>query len=582
MSKAKKNKSKTLEQRVLARLMVADVDGAEPLIEQMIEEDEENPVALALMAEVCHLRGASQDALGLVALAIERAPDNPSYLESFISYAKRLSFSFSEYNPLMFRTVQACVVRDDINCAQLWHLWLALLNVHPDLSALRKADISFGDKKTAELVTHPFFIGGLNNLVVIDSGFERLLVMLRDALRQSLRAEKALWSSPDILRVASSLARYAYAVEYIFDQSDEETRWVEELRQRASKTPSDLSAEEIAVFACYDTLATLPATAALLAVCDAEAALKPIADMQIREADRLAKIRQNIPSVTPVDDSASAAVQGQCDAIPYPRWIHLPVNKMPGRLERQLPQDARILVAGCGTGFEAVQVATALPKADILAVDLDGVNLSYAIARVQDAGMENIRFAQGDILRMADRVERYDYIRSTGVLHHMQDPQAAWQSLRNILKPRGIMRVALYSEYGRQDVAAARAVIAEKGFAATREGMKDFRRQIDKLLPADVCQSLRRRGDFYQLSMLHDLLFDVREHRFTLPQLAEILAALKLEFVQFDLVPGALRAFKEMHGPSADEQDLQKWDALEKEKPETFRAMYQFWCRAGK
>ncbi|MBW7911337.1 MAG: methyltransferase domain-containing protein [Alphaproteobacteria bacterium] len=576
------DKANKMEQRVLACLLRGDVDGAERWVEQMLEADEDNPVALALMADICQLRGEFQDALGLLALAIDQAPQEHVYLDSFVRLAKQMSFAFTQHNDLMFRTVSACLVRDDLNCAPLWQIWLGLLATHPELSCLLRAEISFSDKKTAAAVLHPFFVRGLNHLIVLDSGFESFLAKLRNTLRQELAAEQPLWPREDFLRLASALAHYACMVEYIFDVTEEEAKWTADVRKALAENPAVARAEVIAVLACYEMLGTLPFAAALLPVCDAFDVLKPIADLQIREPERRLKIMQDIPAVTPIDEGISAQVQGQYEVFPYPRWTYLPLAVSPGEHERKLRPDAKILVAGCGTGYESAFVALMLPKADVLAFDLSRLSLAYAIARAQDLNMKQITFAHGDILRMGERADRYDYIRSSGVLHHMEDPRAGWQVLCSILKPRGLMRIALYSEYARQDVVAARKVIAEKGFKATAESMREFRRQVDTLLPPDICASLRKRGDFYQMSMLCDLLFHVQEHRFTLPQLAEMLSSLGLEFLGFSLPAGAAEAFREMHGPSADDKDLQKWDALEQARPETFRAMYQFWCRAKK
>src|SRR6218665_410918 len=459
MSKAKTNKGSMLEQRVLSCLLRGDLDGAEALIEQMIEADEDNPVALALMADVCQMRGELQDALGLMALAIERAPTEKTYLQSFIACAKRMSFSFSQYNDLMFRTVAACVTRDDLNCTPLWQLWLALLGVHPDLSALL-SDKSFDDKKMAALAAHPFFVGGLNNLIVVDEAFEKRLVSLRATLRRELNAEKPLWAREDFLRVAAGLSRYACVTEYIFDITGEELRWMDETCQRFAQNPAAARAEEVAVFACYEMLGTLPFAAALLPVCNVEMALKSVADLQISEPERLAKIAQGLTAVTPMEAGISEQVQGMYETFPYPRWTYLPFAVTPGKHERKLPEDARILVAGCGTGYEAALAGLMMPKSDILAIDLSRLSLSYAVARAQDMDLQNIKFGHGDILRMADRPERYDYILSAGVLHHMADPMAGWRVLRDILNSSGLMRIALYSEYGRQDIVAARQVIA--------------------------------------------------------------------------------------------------------------------------
>ena len=52
--------------------------------------------------------------------------------------------------------------------------------------------------------------------------------------------------------------------------------------------------------------------------------------------------------------------------------------------------------------------------------------------------------------------ERFDLVESSGVLHHMEDPQEGWRILTGLVKPGGLMKIALYSEIARQDVVAAR------------------------------------------------------------------------------------------------------------------------------
>lgn len=571
-----------LEQRALACLARNDLSGAEVWIEKMLDADEADAVALALMSDIYKQRGEFSNALGLLAMAIDNKPDEKGWLQSFVSCANRASFSFSEYNDLIFRALGVCIARDDIDCTPLWQMWLSLLGMHPDLRVLLSPSASFADEKNAALAAHPFFVDGLRNLVVPDMAFEKRVIDLRAALLGALAGGSgtAPWNRDDFLRLAGALARYACITEYIFDATDEETARLDVMRQSFEKSPDSARAEDLAVFACYELLGDLPFAPQLLAVCDSVPALCPLADLQIRERARLAEIAKSIPVFTSLDKGVSAQVRRQYETFPYPRWSYLPPFVNADIQERDLSPQGRWLVAGCGTGYEAALAGLMMPGVNIDAMDLSRASLSYAIARAQDLGLQNITFAQGDILRLADRDDRYDYILSAGVLHHMSDLLAGWKVLRSILKPKGLMRIALYSEYGRQDIVAARAVIKEKGFAATRKGMKDFRRQMSALLPADVCERLCKRGDFYQMSMLCDLLFHVKEHRVGLPQIVEMLSELELEFAGFDLPSGALTAFYDMHGPGADDKDLAKWDALEQSRPDTFRAMYQFWCRA--
>src|SRR6185312_7731228 len=127
-----------------------------------------------------------------------------------------------------------------------------------------------------------------------------------------------------------------------------------------------------------------------------------------------------------------------------------------------------ILVAGCGTGQHPIELALRLKDADVLAIDLSLASLAYAQRQSEALGL-NIRYAQADILRLADTGLHFDLIESSGVLHHMADPFAGWRALLSMLRPGGVMQVGLYSTTARRDIAAARALIAERGYGPTPE-----------------------------------------------------------------------------------------------------------------
>jgi hypothetical protein len=80
--------------------------------------------------------------------------------------------------------------------------------------------------------------------------------------------------------------------------------------------------------------------------------------------------------------------------------------------------------------------------------------------------------------------------------------------------------------------------------------------------------------------MYCDLLFHVQEHRFTLAEIEKILDDLSLEFLKIQVTPEVMEKFTATYKGKSALADLKKWDAFEKAHPETFRNMYQFWCRA--
>ena len=45
-----------------------------------------------------------------------------------------------------------------------------------------------------------------------------------------------------------------------------------------------------------------------------------------------------------------------------------------------------------------------------------------------------------------------DVIESSGVLHHLHDPQRGWRVLVSLLRPDGVMHIGLYSAAARSDI----------------------------------------------------------------------------------------------------------------------------------
>jgi len=218
------------------------------------------------------------------------------------------------------------------------------------------------------------------------------------------------------------------------------------------------------------------------------------------------------------------------------------------------------------------------PGSRILAIDLSRVSLAYAARRARESGLANIEFAQGDILELGGLAERFDVIQCSGVLHHLHEPMAGWRVLTGLLAPGGKMKVALYSEIARRSVAAARRLIADRGFGADPKGMRAARAAILALPGDDPARPVAGSIDFYSLSGCRDLLFHAQEHHTTLAGIAEMLGDLRLEFLgfEFEYVATRLQYLREFPlDPAAT--SLANWAEFEKRHPDTFSAMYQFW-----
>ncbi|WP_180142198.1 class I SAM-dependent methyltransferase [Sphingomonas sp. R-74633] len=291
-----------------------------------------------------------------------------------------------------------------------------------------------------------------------------------------------------------------------------------------------------------------------------------------------------MPSLGDSGDQISRAVRDQYEASPYPRWRAPPVPQRVSvaahlaALGAPQSEPLELLVAGCGTGFEPIDMARMDPSLRITALDLSAASLAYGQRMARERGVENLRFVQGDILDSDKLGGRFGMVSSTGVLHHMERPENGLSALAGVLKPGGVLRIALYSERARAWVSEAHDAIAAHGWDASPKGIRAFRAHVLALPAGTPLARLRESDDFYTLSGCRDLCFHVREHWYRLPAIGEMLTGAGLALLMLDAPPEAQARFAAMHG-DADRRDLALWDRVEAAHPHLFAGMFHLWAR---
>jgi SAM-dependent methyltransferase len=216
--------------------------------------------------------------------------------------------------------------------------------------------------------------------------------------------------------------------------------------------------------------------------------------------------------------------------------------------------------------------ALRFPQARVLAVDISRASLAYARRKSRELGLTNIGYGQADILKLAALDRRFDVIEAVGVLHHLADPATGWRVLLSLLRPHGLMLVGLYSETARQSLKAARSLIAERGYRATAADIRSCREELIQRFGMPPFR------DFSSLSGCRDLLFNVMEHEFTIPQIAAFIDANALSFLGFtQLPPATAKEFRQDFPASGAWQELDAWTSFERKHPLTFGNMYIFW-----
>jgi SAM-dependent methyltransferase len=109
----------------------------------------------------------------------------------------------------------------------------------------------------------------------------------------------------------------------------------------------------------------------------------------------------------------------------------------------------KILDAGCGNGRFAFYAAKY--GAEVWAIDLGP---AVEVAR-KNTESYNVNVVQADLHNPPFAFESFDFIYSIGVLHHLPDPEPAFQNLLRFLKPGGVVQIYLYWKPEQRPVKAA-------------------------------------------------------------------------------------------------------------------------------
>ncbi|MGY0560941.1 methyltransferase domain-containing protein [Luteimonas sp. A277] len=574
---------------------------------QALALDPDNPGTLSNRAMSLEALAQHERALEDYRQAVRASPDYDQAGYGLINTALAIGYLPTTPDPgfeeLLARALERPWARPQ-SIAPLAQAWLKrspdMARVLTDLDGLA-AGPGISDTRVAEasrvLAHNRLLVALLQHAVVTDIELERLLTRLRAAfLAETMRPDPPN-GEPALAAFHCALAMQCFLNEYVYANDAREQAGFRDLAARLGNALSrrqPVPVRWITAVASYMPLHQVPGYEYLLEQ-PGIAAAGPVIRQQVAAPLQERQLAAAIPAITPIRDTVSVQVREQYEQNPYPRWNNLPrhttrmglrtflKSRVAGTLPARLPgadgKPVEALNAGCGTGQHPIDMVQRIESIKLLAVDLSLASLAYAKRMAGEMQLQNIEFAQADILELGSIDRRFDLIESTGVLHHLADPAQGLAVLCRLLRDDGVMRLALYSEHARQSVAACRRYIAERGYRSTPEDIRRCRAELMSLEPGDPRREAMKFTDFYSMSECRDLLFHVQEHRFNLPDLRILLQRMSLDFLGFELQPGDLDGFRRRFPDPADRSDLLAWDAHERQNPDLFAGMYVFWVR---
>lgn len=241
-------------------------------------------------------------------------------------------------------------------------------------------------------------------------------------------------------------------------------------------------------------------------------------------------------------------VRQQYESLPYPardpedertRLLQPTICELPrinallwgGR--RAYDSTFQVLDAGCGTGDATVFLAEQLrgTGARVTALDLSTASLAIARQRLERRGLgDAVDLVHASIEDLPSLgLGPFDFVSTSGVLHHLPSPEAGLRALRSVLKTDGAIAVMVYGQYGREPVYLMQALlrwIAPHEFGEQRR-LRILRRALHAL-PADH-RGVRGLLDTPLFAAeiarsdagAYDLLLHSQDRAYTVPQILE-------------------------------------------------------------
>ena len=118
--------------------------------------------------------------------------------------------------------------------------------------------------------------------------------------------------------------------------------------------------------------------------------------------------------------------------------------------EKQFNDELKIFIAGCGTN-QAVYFSLKYPNSKIFAIDLSQTSISHNYDMIKKYNIKNLEIEKKSIFDIKIK-EEFDFIISSGVIHHTEDPKKALKILVNSGLKDSAINIMVYASYLRVGV----------------------------------------------------------------------------------------------------------------------------------
>jgi SAM-dependent methyltransferase len=185
--------------------------------------------------------------------------------------------------------------------------------------------------------------------------------------------------------------------------------------------------------------------------------------------------------------------------------------------------DLKILVAGCGT-WQAAKYALCHPDAQVVGIDVSATSIAHTDTLKQQYRLSNLEIRQLPLEQVPELQRQFDLIVSTGVIHHLADPDAGLRALAGVLEPKGALYLMVYAPYGRTGIYMLQEYCRRLGLGTSDQEICELIATLETLPQQHPLVSvLRGSRDARDADALADALLNPRDRAYSVPQLFEFI-----------------------------------------------------------
>ena len=193
-----------------------------------------------------------------------------------------------------------------------------------------------------------------------------------------------------------------------------------------------------------------------------------------------------------------------------------------------------ILIAGCGSDQAAI-LAKCNPNHNFVGIDLSENSLKHEKKLIQENKIDNLKLYRNDF-RSVKFKNKFDYIISSGVIHHLDDPGTGLKYFNENLKDEGVIYIMVYGDKKSYATNQVKQLFKKLSLKQNQESISFVMNTVNRLNnlhPAKIFAETEIKQDLSHPSGVVDFFLHKKENFFSIKELIKLLNANKLIIKNF-------------------------------------------------